>query len=232
MQTKSLIRLLAAVAAIWLSAIVGAPWIAKAFAQSDGSDATLLAEVRSAITLHGKPIPPEVFRDFGDGDIADFGRDLGHRRYRGGDRQQSLCRRHQEGGRLAQPEASQPEPQRQRGDRLQVHRRDGHWAAGRARELQRRRFRDLAICCTSWMLPRCARSTSTASFIAAPISLRCAASSWATAGTARSVLPATWSVSSPRAAGGRCRPADDKDDCGGEALNVTPRRRAADRGCG
>ncbi len=45
----------------------------KAFAQSDGSDATLLAEVHRAITLHGKPIPPEVFRDFGDGDIADSG---------------------------------------------------------------------------------------------------------------------------------------------------------------
>ena len=38
-----------------------------------GDDAALLSEVRHAFTLHGKPIPPEVFRDFGDGNIADSG---------------------------------------------------------------------------------------------------------------------------------------------------------------
>jgi hypothetical protein len=41
-------------------------------AQND-PDATLLAEVRHTFTLHGKPIPPEIFRDFGDGDLGDSG---------------------------------------------------------------------------------------------------------------------------------------------------------------
>jgi hypothetical protein len=31
----------------------------------------LIAEVRRAFTLNGKQIPPEIFRDFGDGDLAD-----------------------------------------------------------------------------------------------------------------------------------------------------------------
>jgi len=35
--------------------------------------ATLIAEVRRSFTLAGKPIPPEIFRDFGDGDLADSG---------------------------------------------------------------------------------------------------------------------------------------------------------------
>jgi hypothetical protein len=34
--------------------------------------AALIAEVRRAFTLNGKQIPPEIFRDFGDGDLADF----------------------------------------------------------------------------------------------------------------------------------------------------------------
>jgi hypothetical protein len=34
---------------------------------------TLVAEVRRSFTIHGKPIPPEIFRDFGDGDLADSG---------------------------------------------------------------------------------------------------------------------------------------------------------------
>jgi hypothetical protein len=33
----------------------------------------LLAEVKKSFTVHGKPIPPEIFRDFGDGDMADSG---------------------------------------------------------------------------------------------------------------------------------------------------------------
>jgi hypothetical protein len=67
MATKSLTRLFAALA--WLLIGVGAP----AMAQSAGDDAALLSEVRRAFTLHGKPIPPEIFRNFGDGDLADSG---------------------------------------------------------------------------------------------------------------------------------------------------------------
>jgi hypothetical protein len=37
------------------------------------STATLLSEARRALTIGGKPIPPEIFRDFGDGDMADSG---------------------------------------------------------------------------------------------------------------------------------------------------------------
>jgi hypothetical protein len=33
--------------------------------------AALIAEVRRAFTLNGQQIPPEIFRDFGDGDLAD-----------------------------------------------------------------------------------------------------------------------------------------------------------------
>jgi len=35
--------------------------------------AALVAEVRQKFTLEGKTIPPEIFRDFGDGDMADSG---------------------------------------------------------------------------------------------------------------------------------------------------------------
>ena len=35
--------------------------------------ASLIAEARRAFTLDGKKIPPEIFRDFGDGDMADSG---------------------------------------------------------------------------------------------------------------------------------------------------------------
>ncbi len=34
---------------------------------------TLLDEVRKTFTVGGKRIPPEIFRDFGDGDLADSG---------------------------------------------------------------------------------------------------------------------------------------------------------------
>ncbi len=37
------------------------------------STASLIAEVRRTFTIDGKPIPPEIFRDFGDGDLADSG---------------------------------------------------------------------------------------------------------------------------------------------------------------
>jgi hypothetical protein len=51
-----------------------AAWIASvsgAIAQSS-SDA-LIAEMRRSFTIDGKPVPPEIFRDFGDGDMADSG---------------------------------------------------------------------------------------------------------------------------------------------------------------
>lgn len=44
-----------------------------AMADDAGSTAALLAEIRRSFTLNGKEIPPEIFRDFGDGDLADSG---------------------------------------------------------------------------------------------------------------------------------------------------------------
>jgi hypothetical protein len=35
--------------------------------------AALVPEVHRAFTLNGNQIPPEIFRDFGDGDLADSG---------------------------------------------------------------------------------------------------------------------------------------------------------------
>jgi hypothetical protein len=62
-------------AALGAFAGAGAPPIAKAAAQdaSQASAAALVAEVRRSFTINGKPIPPEIFRDFGDGDLADSG---------------------------------------------------------------------------------------------------------------------------------------------------------------
>jgi hypothetical protein len=37
------------------------------------SAAALVQEVRHSFTFNGKAIPPEIFRDFGDGDLADSG---------------------------------------------------------------------------------------------------------------------------------------------------------------
>jgi hypothetical protein len=50
-----------------------APLIANAAEPTSAATAALLAEVRKNFSLHGKPIPPEIFRDFGDGDLADSG---------------------------------------------------------------------------------------------------------------------------------------------------------------
>lgn len=44
-----------------------------ALAGDTPSTASLVAEARRAFSIGGKPIPPEVFRDFGDGDLADSG---------------------------------------------------------------------------------------------------------------------------------------------------------------
>jgi hypothetical protein len=70
LQCKQLARRAAIFAALWL-ALLGAPRVADAADQAATSTAALLAEVRHSFTLHGKPIPPEIFRDFGDGDLAD-----------------------------------------------------------------------------------------------------------------------------------------------------------------
>jgi len=45
--------------------------VSLAFAES--SPDALVAEMRRSFTLDGKPVPPEIFRDFGDGDLADSG---------------------------------------------------------------------------------------------------------------------------------------------------------------
>ena len=145
--------------------------------RSPATDAALLSEVRRAFTLHGKPIPPEIFRDFGDGDLADSGLDLGHRRYRGGDRQQSLCRRHQE-QRATGSARSEPTQSLNGSEETgyAVHRRDGQWTAGRACELQRRRFRHLLYAAHLGRRRGARLRCSTASAIAASISPCCAAS--------------------------------------------------------
>jgi hypothetical protein len=57
--------------ALALLCLLPAP--SPAAADDAPSTAALAAEVRRAFTLDGKPIPPEIFRDFGDGDIADSG---------------------------------------------------------------------------------------------------------------------------------------------------------------
>jgi hypothetical protein len=44
-----------------------------ALAADPEAPAALVAEVRHGFTLGGKPLPPEIFRDFGDGDLADSG---------------------------------------------------------------------------------------------------------------------------------------------------------------
>ena len=68
-------RLLSALVAIGL--IAGASSLADAAAQeavpAAASTPALLAEVRHTFTLHRKPISPEIFRDFGDGNIAILG---------------------------------------------------------------------------------------------------------------------------------------------------------------
>lgn len=51
------------------AAVVPVPTVAAATPAADA----LVAEMRHSFTLDGKPIPPEIFRDFGDGDLADSG---------------------------------------------------------------------------------------------------------------------------------------------------------------
>jgi hypothetical protein len=62
-------RLPAGFALIVMSFIPALAWAGEA-----PSTASLIAEVRRTFTIDGKPIPPEIFRDFGDGDLAIPGR--------------------------------------------------------------------------------------------------------------------------------------------------------------
>jgi len=62
---------LSAVAA--LAAIVSLLSAVPATADDAAAAAALVAEVRQKFTLDGNKIPPEIFRDFGDGDLADSG---------------------------------------------------------------------------------------------------------------------------------------------------------------
>jgi hypothetical protein len=62
-----------ALAALYAVGLVGAPVLAQTVSPPVSSDAALLAEVRHSFTLNGKPIPPEIFRDMGDGDLGDSG---------------------------------------------------------------------------------------------------------------------------------------------------------------
>ena len=75
MLTRKLIYSGLAAAFAVIVAGSGAPPAANAADQntSTASVATLVAEVRRSFTIHGQPIPPEIFRDFGDGDLADSG---------------------------------------------------------------------------------------------------------------------------------------------------------------
>jgi hypothetical protein len=73
-RLKLISRALSA-AVLMIAAGTGTPPAASAADQSvsPASAAALVAEVRHSFTIHGQPIPPEIFRDFGDGDLADSG---------------------------------------------------------------------------------------------------------------------------------------------------------------
>lgn len=74
-KRKPILLALLATAIATITAGSGAPSAANAADQSTSpaSAAALVAEVRHSFTIHGKPIPPEIFRDFGDGDLSDSG---------------------------------------------------------------------------------------------------------------------------------------------------------------
>jgi hypothetical protein len=58
-----------------LALAVTASFLPPLVATADDAAATgaFIDEVRHSFTLKGKPIPPEIFRDFGDGDLAGSG---------------------------------------------------------------------------------------------------------------------------------------------------------------
>ncbi len=63
-------RLVAACGALCLLLCALVPPAAAATSETKRA-AALVAEVRHAFTLNGQAIPPEIFRDFGDGNLAD-----------------------------------------------------------------------------------------------------------------------------------------------------------------
>ena len=70
-----MIRWFSALLATWI-ALHGAPpplQAAQSAVRPDADTAALVAEVRKSFTVHGKQIPPGIFFDFGDSDLADSG---------------------------------------------------------------------------------------------------------------------------------------------------------------
>lgn len=57
--------------AIIIASLLLSPLAMAGPAAKTQSPNAALEEVRQSFTLDGKPIPPEIFRDMGDGDIAD-----------------------------------------------------------------------------------------------------------------------------------------------------------------
>jgi hypothetical protein len=65
-----------ALVSLYAVGLVGTPALAQNVQSAlplVSSDAAVLAEVRHSFTLNAKPIPPEIFRDMGDGDLGDSG---------------------------------------------------------------------------------------------------------------------------------------------------------------
>jgi hypothetical protein len=61
-------------AGIMLALLIAGAWCAQAAprkAPPADPASLLIAELRRTFTLHGKRVPPEIFRDMGDGNIAD-----------------------------------------------------------------------------------------------------------------------------------------------------------------
>jgi hypothetical protein len=70
-----MIRWFSTLLATWM-AVHGAPpplQAAQSGLRPDADTAALVAEVRKSFTVHGKQIPPGIFFDFGDSDLADSG---------------------------------------------------------------------------------------------------------------------------------------------------------------
>src|SRR5262245_22801991 len=65
---RSLSRVSTALALGAIASFLVLPTVADGDA---GSTAALIAEIRRSFTIDGKQVPPEIFRDFGDGDLAD-----------------------------------------------------------------------------------------------------------------------------------------------------------------
>jgi hypothetical protein len=64
---------IAALLVITFAVVASGADAADKVADVNSSAAALVAEVRHSFTVHGQPIPPEIFRDMGDGDMADSG---------------------------------------------------------------------------------------------------------------------------------------------------------------